>query len=177
MEENGAAQHSEEKKHDVEPLGEKTIDVHRNEGHADDKERQENVKRVSDGENDVGKQRTNKADTLRLDDSANSASTSDSSEDKKTVLHVGPVASGVKGTGVTPETCNSGDIGTAGQSRYSMEGKPPNPDTEFVTVIFHALLTPTFQFNPRQGDKIFIRGSFPFTWKDPGRQVAVHIVR
>lgn len=99
----------------------------------------------------------------------------------------------IKGEAAAPETLQSSEKDRAGQSTYHTASSQPltsnqpqsthsdrrvtNPDTEFLTVIFHALLTPTFQFNPKQGDRIFICGSFPFSWKDPQYQVEVHIVR
>ena len=98
-----------------------------------------------------------------------------------------------KGEAVTPEHSKSSENERAGQSTYRTASSQPltsnqplsthsdsrvtNSDTEFLTVIFHALLTPTFQFNPRQGERIFICGSFPFSWKDPQNQVEVRIVR
>lgn len=99
----------------------------------------------------------------------------------------------IKGEAAAPETLQSSEKDRAGQRTYHTASSQPltsnqpqsthsdrrvtNPDTEFLTVIFHALLTPTFQFNPKQGDRIFICGSSPFSWKDPQYQVEVHIVR
>lgn len=99
----------------------------------------------------------------------------------------------IKGEAAAPETLQSSEKDRAGQRTYHTASSQPltsnqpqsthsdrrvtNPDTEFLTVIFHALLTPTFQFNPKQGDRIFICGSSPFSWKDPQYQVEVQIVR
>ena len=46
---------------------------------------------------------------------------------------------------------------------------------ECVTVIFHALLTPTM--NIKQGDKVFLRGGPPFAWRASGKQLEMHVVR
>ena len=45
-----------------------------------------------------------------------------------------------------------------------------------VTVIFHALLTPTFMVNLNQGNKVFLRGDQPFSWK-AGKQLQMRVVR
>ena len=46
-----------------------------------------------------------------------------------------------------------------------------------MTVIFHALLTPTFNINFQQGDKVVLRGGSPFSWNQQGQQVEMHPVR
>lgn len=291
MDDKAAAQRSEGKEDDDEPLGERKIDIHRSEGHADGKERQEDHNQISDDKIDVVKQSSNRAErnTLRHDDSANSAYTLDGNGTQKKTVQ-GAKESGVKGkstdlekeeggagrgdkhakndkgsgndtnngeksvikpesggngtevsttneqhpteqidngkvprqlkdsgspkgdkkhdarsdttsedsrngtmivvndkngTAVNPETFHSGDNGTAGQRGFPKNGTQQNvesdsyfenPDTEFVTVIFHALLTPTFQFNHSPGDRIFIHGNYPFSWNEQ-RQVEVRIVR
>ena len=45
-----------------------------------------------------------------------------------------------------------------------------------VTVIFHALLTPTFTVNLNQGYKVVLRGDKPFSWK-AGKQLQMRVVR
>lgn len=45
-----------------------------------------------------------------------------------------------------------------------------------ITVIFHALLTPTFSVNFKQGDKVFLRGGAPFSW-NATRQIEMGVVR
>ena len=45
-----------------------------------------------------------------------------------------------------------------------------------VTVIFHALLTPTFTINFNQGDKLVLRGDPPFSW-NVGKQIQMRFVR
>lgn len=45
-----------------------------------------------------------------------------------------------------------------------------------VTVIFHALLTPTFMVNLNQGNKVVLRGDQPFSWK-AGKQLQMRVVR
>lgn len=50
-------------------------------------------------------------------------------------------------------------------------------DAETVTVVFHALLTPTFNINPHQGDcRVVLRGEPPFSWSEE-KQVAMRFVR
>ena len=44
-----------------------------------------------------------------------------------------------------------------------------------VTVIFHALLAPTFTVNFNQGDKVVLRGNPPFSW-NAGKQIQMHVV-
>lgn len=74
---------------------------------------------------------------------------------------------------------HSNENGTGGQGIFPKNGTQQNvqtPDTEFVTIIFHALLTPTFQFSYKDGDRIFIRGGHPLSWGEK-HQIAVRIVR
>lgn len=48
-------------------------------------------------------------------------------------------------------------------------------DKEFINVIFHALLTPTFNFQ-RGYSKVVLRGNSPFSWH-PGRQLEMRVGR
>ena len=47
---------------------------------------------------------------------------------------------------------------------------------EYMTVVFHALLTPTFNISFQQGDKVVLRGDPPFSW-NPSKQVEIQGVR
>ena len=73
--------------------------------------------------------------------------------------------------------------GAKNDATHSTEGKKDgkNSDSgrnvESMTVIFHALLTPTFNINFQQGDKVVLRGGSPFSWHNPGQQVEMHPVR
>lgn len=50
-------------------------------------------------------------------------------------------------------------------------------DAETVTVVFHALLTPTFNINAHQGDcRVVLRGQPPFSWSEE-KQVGMRFVR
>ena len=50
-------------------------------------------------------------------------------------------------------------------------------NVESMTVIFHALLTPTFNINFQQGDKVVLRGGPPFSWNHPGQQIEMQPTR
>lgn len=63
----------------------------------------------------------------------------------------------------------------AGQSRNRTGGS--EQAVESMTVIFHALLTPTFNINFQQGDKVVLRGDSPFSWKNPEQQLEIQDVR
>lgn len=65
---------------------------------------------------------------------------------------------------------------TSKAQKTTCGNEPPKADQHFngktktdqdasITVIFHALLTPTFNVNFNQGDKVFLRGDPPFSWK------------
>ena len=91
---------------------------------------------------------------------------------------------------LNPDTIPSGDNKrgpSAGQPKHTTHDptKPdphwnskgrPDADVEFVTVIFHALLTPTFSVNFYQGEKIVLRGQPPFSW-NAEKQVEIRVVR
>ena len=86
----------------------------------------------------------------------------------------------------TTETNNDGTGTTAVQTgdnnRSSSEDRRPegtgrlDADIERITVIFHALLTPTFSVKFSQGDRVFLRGHPPFSW-NTARQVEMFSVR
>lgn len=48
-------------------------------------------------------------------------------------------------------------------------------DEECINVVFHALLTPTFNFQ-RRYNKVVLRGHPPFSWR-PGRQLEIRVGR
>lgn len=75
--------------------------------------------------------------------------------------------SGNESTSATTGQKNSTDSSGAGSSGQA---------GEFITVIFHALLTPTFNINFRQGDKVVLRGEPPFSW-NKGKQIEMKTVR
>ena len=96
-----------------------------------------------------------------------------------------------RGKGVNPDnndvksTVQSGNgskLATAGQASASVKTGKTDPSegsdqaVESMTVIFHALLTPTFDINFQQGDKVFLRGDSPFSWKT-GQQLEIQAVR
>lgn len=52
----------------------------------------------------------------------------------------------------------------------------PDLDKEFLNVIFHSLLTPTFSLNVHQGERVVLRGHSPFSWSAE-KQVNMRVVR
>ena len=74
-------------------------------------------------------------------------------------------------TVISDGTTAASDHGTL-RSQTGLSG-----DEKTVTVVFHALLTPTFNINPHQGDcRVVLRGQPPFSWKEE-KQVAMRFVR
>ena len=59
-------------------------------------------------------------------------------------------------------------------NKGSSTGQASN--TGFITVIFQALLTPTFNINFYQGDRVVLRGQAPFSWHSE-RQVDMRVKR
>lgn len=81
----------------------------------------------------------------------------------------------------TLQSENDRELATAGQGNETT-GKPDQSQNgtgrpaETMTVIFHALLTPTFNF--QRGDKVVLRGDSPFSWKPgQGQQLEIQVVK
>ena len=90
-----------------------------------------------------------------------------------------PIEIGEKGATATPESdaVRSGDSNYGDAPKRDLEGTGrPNGNEECVTVVFHALLTPTFSINLNNGDKVVLRGDAPFSWH-PGKQADMRVVR
>ena len=64
-----------------------------------------------------------------------------------------------------------------GEGNIDARNSGSSRNTESMTVIFHALLTPTFNINFQQGDKVVLRGGSPFSWKQTGQHIEMHPVR
>lgn len=71
-----------------------------------------------------------------------------------------------------PKTVEDKSNTTQGALHYRNDAGGQNG----VTVIFHALLTPTFTVNLNQGYKVVLRGNHPFSWK-AGKQLQMRFVR
>ena len=86
----------------------------------------------------------------------------------------------------TEQSCDSNKGSPAGHptettptaaARYPSNSKErQDADGEFITVIFHALLTPTFSLNFYQGDRVVLRGQSPFSW-NAKNEVKIRVVR
>lgn len=64
-----------------------------------------------------------------------------------------------------------------GTTAESDDDTLPTQTSHSVTVVFHALLTPTFNINPHQGDcRVVLRGEPPFSWNEK-KQVAMRFAR
>ena len=63
-----------------------------------------------------------------------------------------------KSTSVENDAVNPND------GRKDVRNSEKAGNVEYMTVIFHALLTPTFNISFRQGDKVVLRGDPPFSW-------------
>ena len=64
-----------------------------------------------------------------------------------------------------------------GTTAESDDGTLPTQTSHSVTVVFHALLTPTFNINPHQGDcRVVLRGEPPFSWVEE-KQLAMRFAR
>ena len=77
---------------------------------------------------------------------------------------------------------------TSEAQKTACEDEPPKADQPSngktkanqdasITVIFHALLTPTFNANFNQGDKVFLRGDPPLSWNSGTGQIEMRPLR
>jgi len=94
-----------------------------------------------------------------------------------------PTESGGKDATTTKiDTAQCGDNkttqGTLKPGDPCNSSRKPDSEMACVTVIFHALLTPTFSINFKQGEKVVLRGNSPFSWHaGKGKQVEIRVVR
>lgn len=58
-----------------------------------------------------------------------------------------------------------------------LNGKTKTSQDASITVIFHALLTPTFNVKFNEGDKVFLRGDRPFSWNSGTGQLEMRPLR